>query len=63
MSLQVLHSLTQVKEQSFDTAKGAIRLRRRLRSHQVHAERVVTLAKQSLQLEIVANDENYALAA
>ena len=52
-----------VKEQSFDTAKGATRLRRRLRSHQVHAERVVTLANQSLQLEIVANDENYALAA
>jgi hypothetical protein len=29
----------------------------------VHAERVVTLVKQSLQLYIVANDENYALAA
>ena len=30
---------------------------------EVHAERVVTLVKQSLQLDIVANDENYALAA
>jgi hypothetical protein len=30
---------------------------------EVHAERVVTLVKQSLQLVIVANDENYALAA
>ena len=29
----------------------------------VHAERVVTLVNQSLQLFIVANDENYALAA
>ena len=29
----------------------------------VHAERVVTLVNQSLQLAIVANDENYALAA
>ena len=29
----------------------------------VHVERVVTLVKQSLQLVIVANDENYALAA
>ena len=29
----------------------------------VHAERVVTLVKQLLQLFIVANDENYALAA
>ena len=31
--------------------------------HEVHAERVVTLVKQLLQLYIVANDENYALAA
>ena len=31
--------------------------------HEVHAERVVTLVKQSLQLDIVANNENYALAA
>jgi hypothetical protein len=30
---------------------------------EVHAERVVTLVKKSLQLDIVANDENYALAA
>ena len=29
----------------------------------VHAERVVTLVNQLLQLFIVANDENYALAA
>ena len=52
------------RSKSFDTAElGATRLRRRLRSHQVHAERVVTLVNQSLQLYIVANDENYALAA
>ena len=30
---------------------------------EVHAERVVTLVNQSLQLSIVANNENYALAA
>ena len=29
----------------------------------VHAERVVTLVNQSLQLFIVANDDTYALAA